>query len=281
MKRYRQAGLLALASVLLLYALLNGGNEEESRLDPDTLYAAEIATVGMDQYTGAPVVLVRAIDSGRVVPIWIGFNEAQAIARALHGIEPTRPMTHDLMAALMRAGGNEIEQIAVYDIREGTYYGAVHLKRGGEGDVMRIDSRPSDALALAIRLDSPIRLAGKVIDQARDFQFVPPDESEQVVRMFGMTLLHPTEERRERFGLGDHDGVMISDVSEVAAEEGLKVGDLITHVDGTPVRSPLELLDLTGNLRPGAEVEVTYRRGDEEKKVTLVVPRDDESIVPI
>ncbi len=281
MKRYRPAALLGLASILLLYALLRDAPANQNDFDPEELYAAEISTVGMDQITGAPVVLVRAIESGRVVPIWIGISEAQAIARALHGIEPPRPMTHDLMAALMRAGGNEIEQIAVYDIREGTYYGAIHLKRGEEGEIMKIDSRPSDALALALRLDTPIRLAGKVIDEARDFQFVPPEESEQVVRVLGMTAVYPSEERREQFNLGDRDGILVSDVTGVAAEKGIQAGDLIVKVGETPVRTPAELLNLTGELRPGTEVAITYVRNDEENTATLRVPDKEEDVVPI
>ena len=281
MKRYRPAFLIGLASILLLYALLREAPANQNEFDPEELYAAEISTVGMDQFTGAPVVLVRAIDSGRVVPIWIGINEAQAIARALHGIEPPRPMTHDLMAALMRAGGNEIEQIAVHDIREGTYYGAIHLKRGTEEQVMKIDSRPSDALALALRLETPIRLAGKVIEEARDFQFVPPEESEQVVRVLGMTAVYPSEERRQQFDLGDREGVLVSDVTGVAAEKGIEAGDLIVKVGDNPVRSPAELLNLTGELRPGSEVRLTYVRNGEEKEVILKVPAEEESLVPI
>lgn len=279
MKPFHKTGLLSLAGLIFLSGMPREAPADENTLEADRLYPAEISTIGMDRLTGAPVVLVRAIESGRVVPIWIGISEAQAIARALHGIEPQRPMTHDLMAALVRAGGSEIEEIAVHDIRDGTYYGAVHLVQGD--GVMRIDSRPSDALALALRLDIPIRLAGKVIDEARDFQFIPPEESEQVVRVFGLTAVFPTEEHRNEFDLQDHEGALISDVSGVGAEGGLEVGDLITEVNGNPVRNPVELLNLTENLRPGTEVEITFRRDGEEQSVTLVVPEDEQDLVPI
>ncbi len=279
MKSYQWASILGLASILLTYGMVRQAPAEENALEEDTLYAAEISTVGMDRLTGAPIVLVRAIESGRIVPIWIGINEAQAIARALHGVEPQRPMTHDLMAALIRAGRTEVDQVTVDDIRDGTYFGAVHIVR--DGTPMKIDSRPSDALALALRIEVPIRLAGKVIEEAQDFQFIPPEAHEQVVRVFGLTGVYPTAEQREEFDLGEAEGALISDVSGLGEESGFEVGDLITAVDDTQVRNPAELLHLTADLRPGTEVNITFRRAGREESVTVRVPDEERSLVPI
>ena len=275
MKRYRQAGLIGATAIALFLSIPMTAMSEDTPLDDAKLFAAEISTIGMDRLTGAPVVLLRAVDSGRIIPIWIGVAEAQAIALALHGIEPRRPMTHDLMAALVRAGGTEIEEIAVHDLRDDTYFGAVHLKRGE--DIMRIDSRPSDALALALRLDVPIRVAGKVINQARDFQFVPPEEADQVVRVFGMTAVYASAKRRADFDVGDRDGVFISEISESASPSDLQVGDLIITVNETRVRTPAEFLNAAGRHSPGTEVTLTYIRRGEVRTTVIEVPRDRTS----
>ncbi len=275
MRRYRQAGVIGATALTLFFGIPFTAISDDSRLDDAALFPAEISTIGMDRLTGAPVVLLRAVDSGRIIPIWIGVAEAQAIALAMHGIEPRRPMTHDLMAALVRAGGTEIEEIAVHDLRDDTYFGAVHMKRGE--DIMRIDSRPSDALALALRLDVPIRVAGKVINEARDFQFVPPEEADQVVRVFGMTAVYASAQRRAQFDIGDRDGVFISEISEYASRGDLQVGDLITMVNETPVGTPAEFLNAAGRHSPGTEVTMTYIRRGEERTTAIEVPRERTS----
>ena len=279
MKRYRQAGLLGMAAIALSLSIPVTATSEETPLGAGELFPAEISTVGMDRLTGAPVVLLRALDSGRIIPIWIGVNEAQAIALSLHGIEPRRPLTHDLMAALVRAAGTEIKEIAVHDLRDDTFFGAVHMKR--DDAIMKIDSRPSDALALALRLDVPILIAGKVINEARDFQFVPPEEADQVVRIFGMTAVYPSERQRAEFGIDEARGVLISEISEYAARGDLQVGDLIIKVDDTEVRTPAELLNLTGGLAPGTEITLTYLRDGEENVTVIEVPQERTSSTPI
>ena len=118
----------------------------------------ELSTVGLDGRTGTPIVVLREPVSGGVLPIWVGVMEAQAIALALHGVVTPRPMTHDLMASLIAELRAEVDEVVVTDLRNNTYFGMVRLKVAGERKIRDIDSRPSDALALAVRTGAPIRV---------------------------------------------------------------------------------------------------------------------------
>jgi bifunctional DNase/RNase len=109
----------------------------------------------MDRTTNTPVVFLREVVGSRGVAIWIGAAEASAIGLALQGEEPPRPMTHDLLAATVRAQDGAIEQVAVVAMRNGTYFAEVRLHRG-DGRTVTLDARPSDAIALALRTGADI-----------------------------------------------------------------------------------------------------------------------------
>jgi hypothetical protein len=142
----------------------------------------KLETVAIDPAHGSPVVLLRDTISGEVLPILVGVAEAHAIARALHKIEPPRPMTHDLLAALVRTLGAQVIEVQVHALREGTYYGRVRVRLRGEQSVREVDSRPSDALALALRVDAPIRVLRSLLRDESEGEGAPPHADDPVVR---------------------------------------------------------------------------------------------------
>ncbi len=163
----------------------------------------ELSTVGLDGRTGTPIVVLREPVSGGVLPIWVGVMEAQAIALALHGVVTPRPMTHDLMASLIAELRAEVDEVVVTDLRNNTYFGMVRLKVAGERKIRDVDSRPSDALALAVRTGAPIRVVKKILAIAPEFEFIAPDGPNQVVQAMGMTVVLATPSLRRQFKLGD------------------------------------------------------------------------------
>lgn len=170
--------LLAGSALLALSLASSPLSAEDEPVDGDAgpaLVPAEIATVGMDCFTGSPIALLRDLVEGRIVPIWIGLNEAQAISRGLHSIETPRPMTHDLLGSLIDRAGYTVKEVSVHDLRQGTYYGSITLGNRDGGEDLVIDSRPSDALALATRTNARITIAARILEEDREFQFVPPD----------------------------------------------------------------------------------------------------------
>jgi bifunctional DNase/RNase len=110
------------------------------------------------------VVVLREADSRRYLPIWIGAFEADAIALALQGHEPQRPMTHDLLKAVFTELGATISHILVNDIQEQTFFARIVVEQGSH--TIEIDSRTSDAIALAVRIDAPIYVENHVFEQA-------------------------------------------------------------------------------------------------------------------
>ena len=127
----------------------------------------EIKTVTADQ-GGNFLVLLMDDDEKKVLPISIGPLEAQAIALILQGEVPPRPMTHDLLKTVCETLGGILEKVVITDIRESTFYAEIYLQHNDETVI--IDSRPSDALALALRCDTPIYMENKLVEFTYDFQ---------------------------------------------------------------------------------------------------------------
>ena len=149
----------------------------------------ELVGVRVELPANQPIVLLRERDGTRYLPIWIGAPEATAIAFALQGVETPRPLTHDLFVATLDALGATLTAVHVTRLAEGTFYAELHLDHGGETTV--VSARPSDAIALASRLqDIPILGAEEVLDEAgleidEDEAETPSsDDPEEEVRQF-------------------------------------------------------------------------------------------------
>ncbi|HTR98903.1 MAG TPA: bifunctional nuclease family protein, partial [Bacteroidota bacterium] len=119
---------------------------------------------------GAYALILREVNGNRRLPIIIGASEAQSIALEMEGIKPPRPLTHDLMKNIIAAFGAELTDIIIDDLRDGTFYAKLNI------DSQMIDSRPSDAIALAVRYGVQIYVAASVMDEAA---FVPEEEEEE------------------------------------------------------------------------------------------------------
>ena len=123
-----------------------------------------LAGVTVDPVTKSPIVVLRDPETGNVVPIWIGLLEANAIALALEGTELPRPMTHDLMKSILHATGTRLLSVEIADIRENTYFALLQLE--GNGESVRVDARPSDVIALALRCGARILVSETVLAQS-------------------------------------------------------------------------------------------------------------------
>ncbi len=143
----------------------------------------ELLGVRLELPANTPVVLLR--ESGgdrRVLPIYIGPEEAKAIALALEGVTTPRPMSHDLMRDLVASLGASVTRVVVTELRESTFLAEIELQTG-QG-VRRVSSRPSDAIALAVRVDAPILASAEVLDAAANPVAGEPEEQDQIVDEF-------------------------------------------------------------------------------------------------
>ena len=133
--------------------------------------------IALDTRTGTPIVVLNDLENRRALPIWIGTAEASAIIRQLENIKSTRPMTHDLLQTIPETLGYELTKVEINDLNSDTYYASLFLKEK-EGEAKHvIDSRPSDAIAFALRAGAPIFASPNVVsegtistDQERDEQ---------------------------------------------------------------------------------------------------------------
>lgn len=129
-----------------------------------------IHSLNVDATSNQPVVVLRDSENNRLLPIWIGQNEATAILLKLQRVEPPRPLTHDLLHNLILTLGMQIERVEITRLEESTFYAAIVLR--GEDKTWAIDARPSDSIALAVRAHAPIFVAEEVLDEAG----LAPDE---------------------------------------------------------------------------------------------------------
>jgi uncharacterized protein len=125
----------------------------------------EIKGLMLDPSSNVPIVILKEADSQLFLPIWIGVFEANAIALRIEGVEPPRPMTHDLLRSMLEQLGARVEKIVISDLRDNTFFALIHLRR--EESSITIDARPSDAIALALRTNAPIYVLRTVMEKAQ------------------------------------------------------------------------------------------------------------------
>ncbi len=134
-----------------------------------------VSRLGMDPGTQGYVVILQEKDGDRLLPIWIGQAEAESIVIHMQKMKRQRPMTHDLCRNLILGMGATLRRIEITHVEDNTYFGEIHLERGGT--VTRIDSRPSDAIAIALRLDAPMFAAEALLVRPDDEAEDPEAES--------------------------------------------------------------------------------------------------------
>lgn len=125
----------------------------------------QIHGINLDMLTNQPVIILKDMEAKRFLPIWIGQFEATAILMELQGIESARPLTHDLLKSVISNLEADLEKVVIDDIEDGTFYAKLHFKQKGKKS-MKIDARPSDAIALAVRMKVPIFALDKVVNKA-------------------------------------------------------------------------------------------------------------------
>jgi bifunctional DNase/RNase len=137
------------------------------------LVEVRVAQLGLDKATNSPVVILQEKDGERVLPIWIGPAEASAIAMELAGVKFSRPLTHDLLKQIILGLGADLRRVMITQVKDNTYFAELHLHR--DDHVIHVDARPSDSIALALRLSAPIFTRNELLE-ASSFESVEPSQ---------------------------------------------------------------------------------------------------------
>ncbi|HXG02089.1 MAG TPA: bifunctional nuclease family protein [Candidatus Binatia bacterium] len=136
----------------------------------------KVRGLALDPLSNMPIIILRDEEDKRSLPIWVGIFEANAIALELEKISTPRPMTHDLIKNILEAVEARVVKVAVTDLKENTFFAVLHLQLAGAE--YTVDSRPSDAIALALRVGAPIYVDEEVVRKAKSLEVIPAPEAE-------------------------------------------------------------------------------------------------------
>ena len=137
----------------------------------------KVRGLALDPVSNMPIIILRDEEEKRSLPIWVGIFEANAIALELEKISTPRPMTHDLIKNIVESVEAKVEKIVVNDLRDNTFFALIHLRLGNEE--ITVDSRPSDAIALALRVGAPIFVDEDVVRRAKSVEVAPKESDDQ------------------------------------------------------------------------------------------------------
>lgn len=251
---------------VLLIAVTLGSCAGKHDLEPDGgQVRVEIATVGYDRQTGSHYVLLEDTKEQRALPILIGDEEARAIVFALRGIKPPRPLTSDLLRTVIKRTGNHVDRVVIGDVRDQVFYAKIYL----DHERYEIDSRPSDAIALATGFKAPIYVAARLFEIAGA---KAPPLTRAVPRMahgLGMTVQDLTPELASYFKVAPRSGVLVAEVEGDAERAGVERGDIVTEMAKNPVRSSPEFEQITEKVKSMPQVTLTIKRGTKTHAITI------------
>ena len=234
------------------------------------LLEVRVRGVTVDPQAGSPVVLLEELQGERMMPIWVGVFEARAIAMEMDKVAPPRPMTHDLIKAILEGVKAQVAHIVISDLKDNTFYAQIALTTGGAS--LQIDARPSDAIALALRVNAPIYVVKTVFDRAPAVELRGDEPAAMtVLKRYGLTLQNLTASLATHFQLPTPDGVLVSDVEagSGAERDGVRRGDVIVAANQGKV---INLQALESTLRQGGDVALQIIRGDTQLTVVLRTP---------
>jgi hypothetical protein len=217
-----------------------------------------------------PVVILEDEVRELGLPIWIGVEEAQAIAMEIQGVRLERPLTHDLFKNALETAGVSVDKIVIETLRDGTYYARIHLNV--DGDAREVDARPSDAIALALRFRKPMYVMPALLhgDAAIDLRGVSSPAT--VAHEAGVTVQDVTPELATHFALAPGEGVLVADVDQRNGD-GLRRGDIILEVDGVAVASAQDFRRCMRSLEREPRARFSVLRDGDRLGVDWVSPR--------
>ncbi len=241
----RQRDRLA-AAALLVFAVVGCHRRGPEEIE------MHVRNVGFDRAAASPVVILESTPGGRLLPIWIGPMEAQSIALEMQKMTPPRPLTHDLVKRILDGTGVVLRRVRITSLEQQTFLASIVLDR--DGREIEIDSRASDAFALALRAPCPILVSRAVLESGASVE-LPDCDAPAVAHVWGATVQELAPSVAESLGATGISGVVVSGV-DTPADDGLKRGDVIVRVDDVPVASVADLRALAASAATMRTVEV-------------------------
>jgi bifunctional DNase/RNase len=220
----------------------------------------EVKGVRMDPVAQNPVVILADKAEKRVIPIWIGLLEASAIEKELRNTTSPRPMTHDLLYAILGHVEAKVKEVKILDLKEHTYFATLLLTVNKRR--IEVDARPSDAIIIALKSKAPIYIAARILAD----QGISLTQGEDGTEHHGIRIQELTPELASHFDFKGEKGILVSEVLSGSASEasGIKAGDIISKVNSKEI----------GNLE---EFESALQAGKESGSIRVSVFRDGKT----
>jgi bifunctional DNase/RNase len=250
---------LAAALAALVTVGCRGGASDEVEM--------QVRNLGFDRAADSPVVILASATDARLLPIWIGSTEAQSIALEMQKVTSPRPLTHDLVKRILDGTGVALRRVRITALEKQTFFARLVLAQGGRE--IEVDSRPSDAIALALRVPCPI-LVNRALLEGGTAMVLPAEGTPGVAKLWGVTVQDLEPSVAQLLGVEGIAGVLVSDAETSGRGGGLRRGDVIVHVDDVAVAHVAALRTLAASDVAGHVLEV--RRGGARVVVRLTVP---------
>jgi len=221
--------------IIILLVLFIPSAKAEIKIEESDLLEVKVQGIRMDPMTNSPIMVLKELRGERILPIWIGIPEARAIAMEMEKIPFPRPMTHDLIKNILEKVKVKVNKVIINDLREETYYAVISLEK--EGLEIMVDSRPSDAIAIALRVGAPIFVAKKIMEERKEEQkpLVKETESQE----YGIRVKELNPSLIKQYGIREKHGVLVTEVRKgsQADLDGIEIGDLIVEVNRKEIRN--------------------------------------------
>ncbi len=260
MKKYWKIGL---GIILFISLVLVAISKETS----PTFIEMEVKGVRLDAIGHSPVVLLADKEGKKVLPIWIGLLEANAIDKELKNIASTRPMTHDLLHSILAQAQVKVKEVKIVDLKDHTYYATLFLTLNK--GVIEVDARPSDAIILALKSKIPILVAAKILNE----QGIALTQKSAFGERYGIRIQELSPTLASHFNFKGKGGVLVAEVlpGSVSETSGVKAGDIITKVNSKEVGSVQDFEEMVDTAKAGDSLRILLFREEKFQEVNLVL----------
>lgn len=231
---------------------------------------AKVKTVLLDPASQSPVVVLETTTDKKLLPIWIDVPEARAIAMELEHFKLPRPLTHDLIRNILHGLGASLQRVTITDVRNNAYLALLSI--GLNGKEVQIDSRPSDAIAVALRMKAPIFATPVVLAKAKP---LPPQAgAEQTKTKLGIQAQDLTPELASLLESQQQRGVLVTEVAlaSSAMKAGLQRGDIITKANEQNIASINDLESLVQSAKPRSQIKLEIIKKGKPTTVVIDLP---------